>query len=98
MSYLYQLAVGKANNEKKKFLLERDLIFTEKPLTKEDIHDISNTHKCDVMVSFLGELKKPEEHEIFDYRVDYHTKPMVEAIREQWKKEETSENTNNTVQ
>lgn len=84
MSYVYQMSLGKANDETKKFELERDLVFTEEPISKESLHEISNLHKCDVMVSFLGRLVPPSEEELFDYRIDYHTKKMLKEIRKKW--------------
>lgn len=93
VSYVYQMTITRPDNEKKVFATERDLIFSEIKITKQKLHDISKQFKADVTVSYLGALVSPSEDEIMDYRVDYHTKKMLKAIRKEWKEEDGKKDT-----
>ena len=55
MTYIYQLAIRRKDDEKRQFIIENDMITTETLLDETLVQDIAEKHKCDVKVTFLGE-------------------------------------------
>ena len=83
--FVYQFALRRADNEKKDFVIERDLILTEKRFDAETLEAISKKNQCDIQVTFLGQLISNKKEEVIN--IEYHTNEMIEEILNQWEKE-----------
>lgn len=81
-SHVYQLGLRRADDEKKKFIIERDLIFRDIKITEKELQQISDKHKCDVQVVYLGVLAQPKNEETLE--IKYHTKDMIQEKIDLW--------------
>ena len=84
--YVYQLSIRKHDDEKKKFIIETDTIYSDKKLNKEKANEISKKYECDVMLLYLGELK-PNIKENEPIKAEHYTKEDIGKIIERWQKE-----------
>ena len=89
MIYVYQLALRRKDDEHKKFIIENDMITTETLLDESFVQEVAKKHKCDVKVTFLGELIAPEVEQILE--AEYHTKEMIETIINEWQEKQREE-------
>lgn len=89
MIYVYQLAVRKANDEKRQFVIEHDMITTEEKLTQDFVNQTSKKYECDVSLTYLGELIAPEDE--VKYEKEYHTKDMIETKINEWQEKQREE-------
>lgn len=94
MIYVYQLALRRKDDEQKKFIIENDMITTESLLDESFVKEVSEKHKCDVKVTYLGELISPEVEQVLE--AEYHTKEMIEAIINEWQEKQREEFVNAT--
>lgn len=89
ITHVYQFALRRADNNKKQFIIERDLIYADHKLTREQIEDISVKYYCDVQITYLGQLTPTKKEEIIN--VEYHTKEMIEENIFNWNKEKEND-------
>jgi len=89
MTYVYQLALRRKDDEKRQFIIENDMITTETLLDELFVKEVADKHKCDVKVTYLGELIAPEVEQILE--AEYHTKEMIEAIINEWQEKQREE-------
>ena len=89
MTYIYQLAIRRKDDEKRQFIIENDMITTETLLNETFVQDIAEKHKCDVKVTFLGELIAPQIEQVLEK--EYHTKEMIEATINEWQEKQREE-------
>jgi hypothetical protein len=94
MIYVYQLAIRKADDQKGQFIIEHDMIKTETMLDEEFAKQTSEKYKCDVQITFLGELTPPEVE--LKMEAEYHTKEIIEAKINEWQEKQREEFTNAT--
>jgi len=94
MIYVYQLAVRKANDEKRQFVIEHDMITTEEQLTQEFVDETSKKYECDVSLTYLGELIAPDIE--VKMEKEYHTKDMIETKINEWQEKQREEFTSVT--
>ena len=91
-TYVYQFALRRADDEKKQFIIETDLLLREKKFTEEEIKQISEKYKCDVKATCIGTLTPPKEEQ--EINVEYHSKEMISTIINEWKDKEREAFTN----
>ena len=84
--HVYQFALRRADDEKKQFIIETDTVYTENKLTNEQAAEISAKYKCDVKITYIGQLAPTKNEEVIT--VDYHSKEMIAAKIEEWKEKE----------
>ena len=94
MIYVYQLAIRKANDEKRQFIIEHDMITTEEQLTQEFVDQTSEKYQCDVSLTYLGELIEPEVEQKLEK--EYHTQDMIESKINDWQEKQREEFTSAT--
>lgn len=81
--YVYQLALRRADDTKKQFIIERDMITAEHKLDIEKLEAISKEHSCDVQALYIGTLTMPKEEQQ-PRNVIFHDKDMIEAKLNEW--------------
>lgn len=89
MTYIYQLALRRKDDDKRQFIIENDMITTETLLDESFVKEISEKYKCDVKVTLLGELISTEVEVILES--EYHTKEMIEAAINEWQEKQREE-------
>ena len=89
MIYVYKLAIRKANDEKRQFIIEHDMITTEEQLTQEFVDQTSEKYQCDVSLTYLGELIEPEVEQKLEK--EYHTQEMIESKINDWQEKQREE-------
>jgi len=94
MIYVYQLAIRKADDEQRQFIIEHDMITTEQQLTQEFVDQTSEKYQCDVSLTYLGTLIEPDVEE--KLQKEYHTKDMIETKINQWQEKQREEFVNVT--
>ena len=94
--HVYQLAIRRADDKRKQFVIESDLVYSEQKLTKEYVQEIAEKQKCDVRVTYLGVLTKAKNEEILDGV--YHTKEMIQDTIFNWKEKEREAFTNDGLE
>jgi len=83
--HVYQFALRRADDKKKQFIIETDLVYSDVKLTKEDIMQISEKYSCDVQLTYLGRIIPPKNEEIIS--IEYHSKEQIEQKLTEWKNE-----------
>jgi len=96
MIYVYQFALRRADNEKKDFVIERDMVFTEKKVTMKTVEKMVNEFKCDVQMTYIGKLTPPKNETVLSK--DFHTKEMIESYLEKWSKGEPENGNSSSIQ
>jgi hypothetical protein len=89
MSYIYQLALRRKDDEKRQFIIENDMITTETMLDETFVKEIADKYQCDVQVTYLGELISPQVEQILE--AEYHTKEMIEQAINEWQEKQREE-------
>lgn len=84
--YIYQLAVRKADQEKKQYIIEHDIVISEKIFNDLDAQEMKNKYECDVQLVYLGELYESEQEIIID--AIYNDHDMIEKQINEWKEKE----------
>jgi hypothetical protein len=84
-AFMYQLALRRADDKKKQFIIERDTVLTDVKLTNKDLENIANEHNCDVKAEYLGILTQPKEKDKKTLEAEFHTLQMIEDYIEKWK-------------
>lgn len=83
MKHIYQFALRRADESKKAFIIERDLMLTGVKLKAKDLEDIATKNKCDIQVTYLGQLThQPKKEEVLNHV--YHTKEDIEKYIDKW--------------
>lgn len=85
VKHIYQLAVRYADDKRKQFTIERDLIQTDKKLKKSDIVNMSSMNKTDTRVEYLGKLIVAPTNEDNVIEVQYHEKEYIAEKIAEWK-------------
>ena len=93
--HVYQLAIRRADDEKKQFIIETDLVYNDEKLSKKFAEEISQGYKCDVKLTYLGRLLESKQDEVID--ITYHSKEMIASYVEQWKEKEREAFVNGTA-
>jgi len=88
-NHVYQFALRRADNEKKQFIIETDLIYSEEKFTKEDLMQMSEKYECDIQITYLGQLTPPKKEEVLS--VEYHSKDQIEQNLTRWHNEKEME-------
>jgi hypothetical protein len=94
MIHVYQLAVRKADDSKRQFIIEHDMITTEEQLTQEFVDQTSEKYQCDVSLIYLGELIAPDVE--VKLEKEFHTKEMIEIKINEWQEKQREEFTSAT--
>lgn len=89
--YIYHLSLRKPDDEKKKFIIETDVIVTRERITKEAAEEISEKNGCDLFIQFLGYLK-PDKRFAEPIDITKYDDQAVKEKLEQWEKEEGFKN------
>lgn len=87
--HVYQFALRRADDKRKQYVIESDLVYAEQKLTKEFVQEIAEKQKCDIRVTYLGVLTLAKNEEVID--ATYHTKEMIEETIFNWKEQEREE-------
>jgi len=87
-SHVYQFALRRADNGKEQFIIEKDLIYTDEKLTREQMQSIADKNMCDVNLTYLGVITSPKKEE--NINIVYHTQKMIEENLKQWHREKES--------
>jgi hypothetical protein len=98
--YVYQIALRRADNEKKQFIIERDMVYTETPITEEQGYNISQKYECDIEITLIGILTPTKKEVVI--KKDFNTKEMISKKLVAWKTplqelKEISKNENNSI-
>ena len=89
-THIYQFALRRADEVKKQFVIESDLVFAKKKLTKEEIQHLADRHACAIRLTYLGVLTPSKKEEYID--AEYHTKDMIEKNINSWKENKGEQN------
>lgn len=89
MIYVYQLAIRKSSDEKKQFIIEHDMITSEKKLDQEFVDETSEKYECDVQLTFLGELIAPDE--AIEFQKEFYTKEQIADLVQKWQDDHVKE-------
>jgi len=89
MIYVYQLAIRKSNDEKKQFVIEHDMITSEKKLDQQFVNETSEKYQCDVKLTYLGELIPPDQ--TIEYQMEYYTKEQIAEYIQKWQDDQVKE-------
>jgi len=93
--YVYQFSLRKPNDEKKQFIIENDMIFTDDELTETKAKEISEKYKCDVLIQPIGYLITSKEKKE-PLHVEYYNKQDIENYLNEWRKPEKVEEVHET--
>ena len=93
-TYVYQFALRRADDDKKQFIIETDLLLREKKFKEEEIKAMSEKYKCDMKVTLIGMLTPAKEEQ--EISIDYHSKDMISSIINDWKEKEREAFVNDT--
>jgi len=88
-NHVYQFALRRPDDKKKCFVIETDLVYADEKLSAEVLKEISEKHKCDIKVTYLGVLLPTKKEESIS--VDYHSKDMIQAYLDAWQIKKTEE-------
>lgn len=90
--HVYQFALRRADNKKKQFIIERELIYSKDKLNEDQMKAISDEHKCDIHLIYLGVLTPSKKEEIMN--IEYHTKDMIQLKLDLWHEPQEKEQAN----
>jgi hypothetical protein len=89
MKYVYNLALRRADHEKKQYIIEHDMITTESLIDSIFAKEISDKYQCDVRIQYIGQLQESQEDTYIDS--NYHTEEMIQNTLQEWQEKQREE-------
>lgn len=87
MTHIYHLSLRRADDERRQFVIEHDMITTEELLDDDFVKKVSDKYQCDVKLDYLGELITPQSDIILDsLTASYYDDAFIASKIDEWQK------------
>ena len=86
IQYIYQLGIRYPSNKEQKFIIEREMLISDRKFTSEDAQLMSEKTKTDVLLTYIGVLTPTTEKKAHTIEITRFKKEDIQKYIDKWNK------------